>query len=87
MREPKAIYEPVYGVFVKAHNVENIWVIYKWEYLCGFRIMCGLMWVFCEWTSKIKARKFVPQQSFKQTFSNPIFLSYNQKHREMYLKN
>ena len=24
--------------------------------------MCGLMWVFCDWTNKIKARKFVPQQ-------------------------
>ena len=24
--------------------------------------MCGLMWVFCEWTNKIKARKFVSQQ-------------------------
>ena len=23
--------------------------------------MCGLMCVFCEWASKIKARKFVPQ--------------------------
>ena len=23
--------------------------------------MCGLMWVFCEWANKIKARKFVPQ--------------------------
>ena len=25
--------------------------------------MCGLMWVFCEWANKIKARKFVPQHS------------------------
>ena len=24
--------------------------------------MCGLMWVFCEWTNKIKALKVVPQQ-------------------------
>ena len=27
--------------------------------------MYGLMWVFCEWADKIKARKFVPQQVVK----------------------
>ena len=39
----------------EGYYMENIWVIYIWEYLCGFRIMCGLMWVFCEWANKIKA--------------------------------
>ena len=33
--------------------------------------MCGLMWVFCEWANKIKARKFVPQQ----TSRNMLFKS------------
>ena len=26
-----------------------------------FKIMCVLMWVFCEWANEIKVRKFVPQ--------------------------
>ena len=32
--------------------------------------MCGLMWVFCEWANKIKARKFVPQQCFLSIYSH-----------------
>ena len=36
------------------------------EYLCGFKIMLGLMWVFCEWVNEIKAQKFVPQQSLER---------------------
>ena len=31
--------------------------------------MCGLMWVFCEWANKIKARKFVPQQGQRSRIS------------------
>ena len=31
------------------------------KYLCGLRIMCGLMWHFCEWANEIKAREFEPQ--------------------------
>ena len=35
--------------------MENTWVIYMRNLLCGFKIMCGLMWVFYEWANKIKA--------------------------------
>ena len=42
--------------------MENTWAIYMGNIYVGFKIMCGLMWVLCEWANKIKVRKFVPQQ-------------------------
>ena len=43
--------------------------------------MCGLMWVFCEWANKIKARKFVPQLSSKwqSTFMTLNYYEYFMK--------
>ena len=43
------------------NNMENIWAINMRNIYVSFKIMCGFMWVFCEWTNEIKARKFVPQ--------------------------
>ena len=44
------------------NNMENIWVICG-EYLCGLKIVYGLVWVFfSEWANGSRARIFVPQQ-------------------------
>ena len=41
-----AIYGVLYRKYLWESNImENIWVMCG-KYLCGFRIMCGLMWVF-----------------------------------------
>ena len=42
--------------------MENIWVICG-KYLCGPKIVYGLVWVFFgECANEIRAQKFVPQQ-------------------------
>ena len=45
------------------NTMENIWVIYMGNIYVGFKKFMGLCGYFCEWTSKIKARKFVTQHS------------------------
>ena len=46
MRGPMTIYGVLYRKYLWEPNImENIWVMCE-KYLCGLRIMCGLMWVF-----------------------------------------
>ena len=45
------------------NDMENILVICE-KYLCGLKIVYGIVWVFfSEWAKEIRVRKFVPQHS------------------------
>ena len=45
------------------NNMENIWVIYMENIYVGLKQFIDLCGYFCEWASKIKVRKYVPQHS------------------------
>ena len=61
MRESKAIYGLVLGIFLNAqHHGEYLGNIYIRNIYVGSKYFIGLYGYFCEWANEIKARKFVP---------------------------
>ena len=65
MRGPKIIYGAYIGNICESPSWVIIWRIF-WvvcrKYLCGPKIVYGLVWVFfSKWANEIRARKFVPQ--------------------------